>query len=92
MKARAQNDYYQDLQKQIEEAKAKKKAEKQREAELDILQEQRIQKELHDLNTRERADIAKERGEPVPQAPPNPAPVVEPRTDSRANNYSTVEP
>ena len=34
-----------------------------------MLQEQKIQKELYELNARERADIAKERGEPIPDNP-----------------------
>ena len=67
-------------------------------ARLDLLQEQKIQRQLQDLNARERADIAKERGEPVPQqyaAPNNPPlgqnqleqPPAESRLDSRQQPF-----
>ena len=55
----------------MQEQKARKQQEKDRMAQLDLLQDQKMRKELEDLNAREQADIAKERGVNVSDLPPN---------------------
>ena len=60
LKARQQNEYQRELQKQVQEQQARKQKEKEELARLEALQDQKIQRDLEDINQRERASLIKE--------------------------------